>query len=281
MKKLQIPSISVLVKTSEKVFSTNHDEIGPNFVLNFGKYNKSTVANLFDIDISYIEWLEKQTPRNLQAIKLHESIKVIRLLQFEFYSNLYDTSRIVYNKDFKLPFGKNKGKSLKEIFDSNPGYYLWLKTSVPNRIELYETWLIVKKQIELAGKTNLNDDLIESDEIISPLGSSNDKDVSPSVFETYQYYVNGKSLEEIANIRKVKTQTIEDHIAKCIEKGMIQRNLILDNETFNYIKDIIDEKCWGNIDKLKPIKEQCDDNEIEISYAQIKYAVSDIKFKKL
>lgn len=120
----------------------------------------------------------------------------------------------------------------------------------------------------------INNTVNRKNKVVTETAVAIQHNVSSTVQETYKLYKEGNTLAQIAEIRKIKVQTIEEHIAKCIEAGLIDAVDLLDIETINYIIDIINERCNGVVDKLKPIKEICDDGELKISYAQIKYTIA-------
>lgn len=285
MKKFQLPKIHELVKTTKVEITQNPETPGPYYVLPFGKYQGNNMMSVFDLDTGYIDWLEKQKNISLQVQK---SLEILRSIQFEYYSTLYNSERIQYEKNYTMPFGKYKNQTLQDIESQDPKYFQWMKTSVPNTVDLFEKWTILKRQILLFDANKLTT-LSQISPNSTPTAPSMDvmnvqreipinkpvkRLINDSILETLKYFNEGKTLEEIASLKVVKLQTIEDHVAKCIEYGLIERNQLLDEETCNYIIDIIVRKCDSKIDKLKPIKAECDDGEIDISYSQIKYAVA-------
>ena len=90
---------------------------------------------------------------------------------------------------------------------------------------------------------------------------------------TYDLYKEGKKIEEIAEERDLKAETVENHICYLIDRGMIKE-----------IREWVDEKIEKKIlvavklagpEKMKPIKELLGD---DIGYREIKFTLS--KYKK-
>jgi Werner syndrome ATP-dependent helicase len=90
----------------------------------------------------------------------------------------------------------------------------------------------------------------------------------PPHMVSYQYFNDNHSVQEIAKIRNLTTNTVENHIAKCIESGLpIDRQKIgIDDQTYQHVTDII-KSLNGDCSKLLPIKSICHKN---ITYFQIK-----------
>jgi len=298
----RLPSIDIIVEQSNDKELKDH-------VINFGKHKGKKTIEIFKSDFNYIDWLEKQSTKNKNTLEVKEVISKLRWLRFEYFVEHYDLENITYNPNYSIPFGKYKDRKLSDIMKTDTDYVTWLKNQIPSAQKMFETWLIMKIQIclhekqppeiEVTNKTNnkvidkskttnktTNKTTIKPNTQITVL-EDKDKDenfpsapamiVSESISKTYNLYCEGKTIDEIALLRKFKIQSIEDHIAKCIEVGLISEVPMLDIETKNYIIDIINEKCNGQIDKIKPIKELCDDGEIEVTYSQIKYAIAFMK----
>ena len=79
-------------------------------------------------------------------------------------------------------------------------------------------------------------------------------------------FTSGKSMKEIANIRGLTVNTIENHLLYCFENGMpINLDSCVHTEYKDLIFDAIDKVGF---EKLKPIKEILPD---DVSYFDIKY----------
>ncbi|MFA6106095.1 MAG: RecQ family ATP-dependent DNA helicase [Patescibacteria group bacterium] len=90
---------------------------------------------------------------------------------------------------------------------------------------------------------------------------------------TYELYKEGKSLEEIAEERELKPETIENHICYLYERGLIQ-------DVSEWLPEKSEKKILAALklvggEKLKPIKELVGD---DISYGEIRFCVA--KHKK-
>ena len=83
---------------------------------------------------------------------------------------------------------------------------------------------------------------------------------------SYNMFTSGKSMKEIANIRGLTVNTIENHLLYCFENDMpINLDSCVHTEYKDLIFDAIDKVGF---EKLKPIKEILPD---DVSYFDIKY----------
>lgn len=90
---------------------------------------------------------------------------------------------------------------------------------------------------------------------------------------TYNLYLSGKSIDEIANIRSLGKQTIENHLLKCYEEGF---NIDLEKDIHTEFRSqIYDAISKIGTEKLKPIKEILPS---AVSYMDIRYYI--IKLEK-
>jgi uncharacterized protein (DUF3820 family) len=260
-----IPDITSLIANSG--CSTGPNDVGPNYVLMFGKYTGRSILEIFKADISYIEWLEQQPAKTKTMLYVKESIKFLRALRFNYYLKNHTRAEIVPDGGYRMPFGKHKNKLLGAVFVEDREYCKWLKGEIPNAEQSFDTWIILKKQMEFLEANKPTEKQKEASII------------SDTCEQSYDLYASGKTVEEIAAHRKLKSQTVEDHLAKCIEIGLITDTSVLglDIETANYVINIINEKLNGDSGKLKPIKELADDEAMGITYSQIKYAIAYMK----
>ena len=105
---------------------------------------------------------------------------------------------------------------------------------------------MIRQQIK-KGKTNIKTDRYE---------------------QTYEHYLRGLTLEEIAKSRNLTTNTIINHLARCEERGKtIDWSRFIDTEKENKILQVI-EKVGA--EKLRPIKEVLLE---EITYEDIRLVV--------
>lgn len=96
--------------------------------------------------------------------------------------------------------------------------------------------------------------------------------------ETYRLYNEWMSLWDIAKQRELTIQTIETHMIKLYELWKIWLADIMKLSPFSSlqkVKNIITKDFLGIVDKLKPIKDKCEETgEKEISYFDIKVAIA-------
>ncbi len=86
---------------------------------------------------------------------------------------------------------------------------------------------------------------------------------------SYNLYIQGKSIEEITNIRKLTKQTIQNHLLDCFKEGL---ELDLEKEIHtNYEKQIYEAIEKYGTQKLKPLKEALPE---EVSYLDIRYYIT-------
>ncbi|QED48837.1 DNA helicase RecQ [Cytobacillus dafuensis] len=101
-------------------------------------------------------------------------------------------------------------------------------------------------------------------EIEEPEENEKTNDI-PSYLITYNHYINGQSLKEIAKERNFSPVTIQDHIIRAVKEGnKIHWEEIFDEQTEKIILEAVNRV--GN-EKLKPIKDEIDP---EIDYFTIK-----------
>lgn len=107
----------------------------------------------------------------------------------------------------------------------------------------------------------------------------------PTHIQSYELFqTEKKTIDEIANIRNLTNKTIETHLADCLKSGL---NLDIDRlgytkEKHELVLEVI-ASLNGDISKLKPIKEKCEqlkiDNKtlLDITYFDIKCVIALIK----
>ena len=89
---------------------------------------------------------------------------------------------------------------------------------------------------------------------------------------SYNLYKKGKTIQEIAQIRELKEQTIENHLIDCMEKGM---DVDIEKYIHTEYSEIILEKIKElGFERLKPLKDALPDR---VSYFDIRYYVSKYK----
>lgn len=93
---------------------------------------------------------------------------------------------------------------------------------------------------------------------------------------TYELFREDKSIEQIAEIRNIKTITITNHLQKCLKEGLIEKfdygRLGFTPENHDIVMKVINsEPINGDIRKLKNIKNNCPEH---ITYLQIKCSLA-------
>lgn len=96
--------------------------------------------------------------------------------------------------------------------------------------------------------------------------------------ETLELFENGKTLKEIAVIRDIGLQTIEDHIIELYATGKLPLMHILklvDLKTIKLIMTIINTSFAGKVEKLKEVKEKWESEwRGEVKYFDIKVCIA-------
>ena len=92
---------------------------------------------------------------------------------------------------------------------------------------------------------------------------------------TYNLYISGKSIQEIANLRGIKTRSIEEHLIACYSAGM-DINLEKDIHT-QYEKEICNTIHFMNGALLRDIKANLPP---EVTYFDINYYIEKMKKEK-
>ena len=92
-----------------------------------------------------------------------------------------------------------------------------------------------------------------------------------TVEETYNLYKQNKTLDEIANIRDLKIETVYKYMCKLLESGLANFSDIVSTDKRKKILKVIKK---GNFSKLKELKEQLPD---DIRYGEIRLALSFLK----
>lgn len=97
------------------------------------------------------------------------------------------------------------------------------------------------------------------------------KNIGNTFQTTLQMYQEGNSVEEIAKIRNLSINTIQNHLARFVESGTIEAKELMD---INKIEPIIEVAKSQTIQSLKAIKEALGD---DYSYFEINLAVAHFK----
>ncbi|SHE89738.1 ATP-dependent DNA helicase, RecQ-like [Seinonella peptonophila] len=100
------------------------------------------------------------------------------------------------------------------------------------------------------------------------------KDSNPSHLVSFELFQSGKSIKEIASIRNLSANTIEDHLIRCHSEGYVMTWDKLIPEKY---QDIILQTIQSlGASRLKPIKEALPD---EVTYFQIKAVIAKAQLK--
>ena len=124
-------------------YSNNPSIISPHYKVTFGKYKYKTALEVYE-DKDYCSWLNSNNTKNL--------IPLLRCLKTKEYFGIYQKENPISNiSDYKLDFGKYKGKLISEVYNDNYDYCEWILTTPPNLESLYEKFNyakhILKKEI--------------------------------------------------------------------------------------------------------------------------------------
>ncbi|MEM5566954.1 helix-turn-helix domain-containing protein [Psychroserpens sp. AS72] len=84
-------------------------------------------------------------------------------------------------------------------------------------------------------------------------------------------FQDGKSIEDISDIRKLNVSTIVGHLASFIPSGEIKITDLISEEHYNELKEIIPKKSFDN---LSDLKHQIDD---KYSYAEIRLVLQELE----
>ena len=88
---------------------------------------------------------------------------------------------------------------------------------------------------------------------------------------SYELYLQGKDIKEIAEERGLVTATIESHLAHYVGLGLLNIAEIVVEEKIAIIKDTVDSK---GKESLKVIKEHLGD---EFSYGEIRLVLESLR----
>ena len=99
--------------------------------------------------------------------------------------------------------------------------------------------------------------------------------LSPTLSNTLNLYKEGKTIEEIASLRKLTKGTIENHVVELISLGAIN-DFKLDEVIYNSVIDFYSQKEVP----LKDIKAHFDETDEPLSYYNIKCAIAIFNSRK-
>ncbi len=93
-------------------------------------------------------------------------------------------------------------------------------------------------------------------------------------FESFKFYKEGKSVQDIAKERGFTMQTIEGHLAHYVQTGEIKISELVSREKIILIEPVVKHFQGGNI---TPIKEKLGSN---ISFGEIRLVLASLEFQK-
>lgn len=182
----------------------------------------------------------------------------------ELFESLRELRSSLSSEKGIAPFMIFHDSSLREMASFLPidkDSFLTIKGVALKKYESYgEDFLtIIKDHVEKSGKTPLD---LKKKELVR-------EDLNERYENTYNSYLEGHSLKEIAKIRNFTSSTILEHLSKCEEKGkkVDWSRFIIDPQLEEDILDVI--KRVG-IEKLKPIKDELPE---DVGYEDIKLVI--------
>ena len=135
---------------------------------------------------------------------------------------------------------------------------------------------IIKNYMEQNNiQKNITETVVPVQYSVAATSNNKNKNKEDTRTISYNLYKDGKTVNEIAKIRNLNSQTIEEHLIYCAKLGYeINFNDFLSME---HEELIIKKYIELNTDKLTPIKESLPP---EITYTEIKFALCKIEIKK-
>ncbi|MCB2293805.1 DNA helicase RecQ [Clostridium algoriphilum] len=175
-----------------------------------------------------------------------------------------------------IVFADSALREMSEYFPVNEKEMLNIKGVGESKLNKYgeEFINVIKKymkenNIELKEEILYNEEVgedIQAESSLKQNGKNDDK--VPSYVITYNLYKQGKSIEDIIDLRKLKSLTVQEHIFKCAAEGFdVNLDDFIPKNHEALIIEVI-EKIGAS--KLKPIKEALPK---EIDYLAIKATI--------
>ncbi|KEY18412.1 DNA helicase RecQ [Kaistella antarctica] len=128
--------------------------------------------------------------------------------------------------------------------------------------------------LDFCNKNNLQSKIAEKTPRIKRAPKKINKYEAGTYTTTFQLYKEGNSVEEIANIRNMSLNTIQNHLANFVEVGTIKASELMD---INKIDPIISIAKTQTILSLKAIKEELGE---DYSYFEINVALAFYKWEE-
>ena len=195
--------------------------------------------------------------------------KVLESFDEDLFEKLRDLRYQLSQEKELAPFMIFHDSSLREMasfFPKDRASMLMIKGVGEKKYESYgEQFLSVIS--EYTEENNIVQNKIEKKEIIR-------EDLQDRYQETYNCYLEGLSLSEIADKRNFSESTIAEHLSKCERDGkLVDWDRFIDRIKEEKILETINEL---GLEKLKPIKEALPD---DFTYTDIKIAISKNELK--
>lgn len=269
-----------------KIRTMHFDSLSTYGIMN--EYSKDTIKDLisFLVTENYIKYVGDQypilvlTPRANNVLFNNETVTIKRKIEKDKPSFLDDIP--VHIELFNILSNLRKELSLKY---NVPPFIIFTDVTLKQMSTNYPTTESEFLNIEGVGKYKYerygNDfievikDYVEKNNISLPKESvkkkASDKPVKEKVdtkMVTYNLYLEGKTINEIAKIRNFTRQTIESHLLKCYELDM---NIDLEKDIqTQYKDDILRAIHTVGTEKLRPIKDILPPS---VSYMDIQYYI--------
>ncbi|WP_270181486.1 DNA helicase RecQ [Alkalihalobacillus sp. CinArs1] len=167
----------------------------------------------------------------------------------ELFEKLRTLRKQIADRDGVPPYVVFADSTLRELSEVLP----------TSRDEMLKVKGVGEMKYEKYGKAFL--DLLDS-------LSSRHQDEKPSHLTTFELFQDGEEIPMIAASRGLSESTVEGHLLKAIEEGLLEIDRLVAPETEELILNEIDRI---GVEKLKPLKEALPE---EITYTQIKAVLS-------
>lgn len=97
-----------------------------NEVIKSGKHKGKTYAEVNVIDPNYIDWLRNSNPYFKIDFSNSSDIHISNENESHELLDLYEKSLPLVKVEDKIPFGRYRGKTFRDVYSSNPQYIKWL-----------------------------------------------------------------------------------------------------------------------------------------------------------
>ncbi|WP_102274348.1 DNA helicase RecQ [Cytobacillus massiliigabonensis] len=227
---------------------------------------------LTDSQYPVIKLSEKSLPVLKQQEKLYMKTTIhASVTANEENSDLFATLRALRKKladQEKVPpyvvFADTALREMSQYYPTAKDEMLRIKGVGQMKYEKYGVFFIEEIKNYMAENKIEMEKRIPEEEQGTPLKNQDKSDV-PSYLQSYQFYMDGMSINEIAKARNFSPITIQEHILRAFREGQeINWQEIFDDQTEALILDAVQKV---GTEKLKPIKEELPE---EIDYFSIK-----------